>query len=129
MDSTRKLDGQELQPPRESLWVPIVAPVIWSTHFTVCYIWVAMACGRFASFDRARTGVALLTAVAAAAIAVCFVYGLSRHGYRLPDRPNDDGTPEDRTRFMAFTTMLLAALSLVATLYAGIAAMAVGECL
>ena len=30
---------------------------------------------------------------------------------------------------MAFTTMLLAALSLVATLYVGIAAMAVGECL
>ncbi len=113
---------------RESLWVPIVAPVVWSTHFTVCYIWVAMACGRFGGFDRARTGAAILTAVAAAVIAACFVYGLSRHGYRLPDRPNDDGTPEDRTRFLAFTTMLLAALSLVGTLYVGIAAIAVGGC-
>lgn len=114
---------------RERLWIPLVAPIIWSTHFTIGYIWVAMACGRFGSFDRARTGVALLTAVAATAIAVCFFYGLSRHGYRLPDQPNDDGTPEDRTRFMAFTTMLLAALSLVGTLYVGIAAIAVGGCL
>jgi hypothetical protein len=115
--------------PRESLWVPIVAPVTWSTHFTVCYIWVAMACGRFGSFDRARTGVAIATAAAVAVIVGCLIYGLYRHGYRLPDRPNDDGTPEDRTRFMAFTTMLLAALSLVGTLYVGIAAMAVGGCL
>lgn len=114
--------------PRESLWVPVVAPVIWSTHFTVCYIWIAMACGRFGSVDRARNGVAILTALAAAAIAVCFFHGLRRHGYRLPDRTNDDGTPEDRSRFMAFTTMLLAALSLVATLYAGVAVMAVGGC-
>ena len=114
---------------RERLWIPLVAPIIWSTHFTISYIWVAMACGRFGSFDRARTGVGLLTAVSSTAIAVCFCYGLYRHGYRLPDRSNDDGTPEDRTRFMAFTTMLLAALSLVGTLYVGIAVMAVGGCL
>jgi hypothetical protein len=113
---------------RERLWAPIVAPVIWSTHFTVCYIWVAMACGRFGSFDRARTGVAILTAAAVAAIATCLWYGLRQHGYRLPDRPNDDGTPEDRTRFMAFTTMLLAALSLLGTLYVGVAVGAVGGC-
>lgn len=114
---------------RERLWMPIVAPVIWSTHFTICYIWVAMACGRFGSLDRARTGVTMLTLVAAAAIAICFWYGLRRHGYRLPDRPNDDGTPEDRMRFMAFTTMLLAALSLVGILYVGVAVSAVGGCL
>jgi hypothetical protein len=119
MEATRK---------REHLWIPVVAPTIWSTHFTICYIWVAMACGRFGSFESARTGVAIITAVSATAIAGCFVYGLSRHGYRLPDQPNDDGTPEDRTRFMAFTTMLLAALSLVGTLYVGLAAMAVGGC-
>ena len=114
---------------RERLWIPLVAPIIWSTHFTIGYIWVAMACGRFGGFDRARLGVALLTAVAAAGIAVCFAHGLSRHGGRLPHRPNDAGTPEDRTRFMALTTMLLAALSLVGTLYVGIAVTAVGGCL
>lgn len=113
---------------RESLWIPLAAPIIWSTHFTICYIWVAMACGRFGSFDRAHTGVTILTVVASAAIAVCFFHGLRRHGYRLPDRPNDDGTPEDRSRFMALTTMLLAALSLLATLSVGVAVSAVGGC-
>ena len=113
---------------RERLWIPLVAPIVWSTPFTICYIWVAMACGRFGSFERARTGVTILTVVAAATIAMCFAHGLRRHGYRLPDRPNDDGTPEDRTRFMAFTTMLLAALSLVGTLYVGVAVSAVGGC-
>jgi len=114
---------------RDRLWIPLVAPIVWSTHFTICYIWVAMACGRFGSFDRARTGVTIATVVAAAAIAACFVYGLNRHGYRLPDLSNDDGTPEDRRRFMALTTMLLALLSLVGTLYVGIAVSAVGGCL
>ena len=114
---------------RDRLWIPLVAPIAWSTHFTICYVWIAMACGRFGSFDRARTGVTILTVVAVAAIAACFVYGLSRHGYRLPDQPNDDGTPGDRTRFMAFTTMLLAGLSMVGVLYVGIAVSAVGGCL
>jgi hypothetical protein len=118
--------------PTPSLLTPIVAPTVWAGHFMACYTWAALACGRFAAdggFDRARTGIALLTAVASIAIAGCFVFGYRRHGRRFPDRPNDDGTPEDRTRFMAFTTMLLAGLSLVATLYVGLAALAAGRCL
>jgi hypothetical protein len=118
--------------PREHLWIPIVAPVVWSTHFTVVYAWLAMACGRLGDaggFDRARTGIAVITIVAVILIAMCFGYGFHRHGRRLPDKPNDDGTPEDRTRFMAFTTMLLAGLSLAATLYVALAAVAVGGCL
>lgn len=116
---------------RESLWVPIVAPVVWSTHFMAVYIWAALACGRFAGesgFETASRGIAILTVLAAAVIAVCFGYGFRRHGYCLPDQPNDDGTPEDRRRFMAFMTMLLAVLSMVGVLFAGIAATAVGDC-
>lgn len=115
--------------PRQSLLTPIVAPVVWAVHFTACYAWAALACGRFAGFDRARTGIIILTAIATVVIGGCFAFGFHRHGRRFPDRPNDDGTPEDRTRFMAFTTMLLAGLSLVATLYVGLAALAAGRCL
>lgn len=114
---------------RLSLLTPIVAPVVWAAHFMACYIWAALACGRFGGFDRARTGIAILTAIATMAIAGCLAFGFHRHGRRFPDRPNDDGTPEDRTRFMAFTTMLLAALSLVGTLYVGLTALAAGGCL
>ena len=63
-----------------------------------------------------------------AAIAWLLVYGFRRHGSRLPDRPNDDGTIEDRSRFMALTTMLLAAMSLIATVFVGAAAVAAGGC-
>ena len=117
--------------PRQPLWAPVIAPVIWAAHFMTCYVWAALACGRMASdhsFARAQTGIGIATAVAATAIALCFVSGFHHLGHRLPDQPNDDGTPEDRTRFMAFTTMLLAGLSLIATLFVGVAALAAGTC-
>jgi hypothetical protein len=117
--------------PDQSVSTPIIAPVIWSMHFMTCYTWAALACGRLATADRfetARTAIVVATALAAIAIAACFAHGFRRHGRRLPDRSNDDGTPEDRTRFMAFMTMLLAALSLIATLYVGVAAAAMTRC-
>ena len=117
--------------PRQPLWAPVIAPVIWAAHFMTCYVWAALACGRMASdhsFARAETGIGIATAVAAAAIALCFVSGFHHLGHRLPDQPNDDGTPEDRTRFMGFTTILLAVLSLIATLFVGVAALAAGTC-
>ena len=116
---------------RQSLWAPVIAPVIWAIHFMTCYTWAALACGRLASdhsFARAETGIGIATAVAATAIALCLVSGFHHLGRRLPDQPNDDGTPEDRTRFMAFTTMLLAGLSLIATLFVGVAALSIGAC-
>jgi hypothetical protein len=117
--------------PRQSLWAPVIAPVIWAIHFMTCYTWAALACGRLASdqsFARAQTGIGIATAVAAIAIALCLMSGFHHLGRRLPDQPNDDGTPEDRTRFMGFTTMLLAALSLIATLFVGVAAIGMGAC-
>lgn len=113
----------------ESLWVPIVAPVIWAVHFLACYAWVALACGRLGDFDQAHRGIIALTVVASVAIAVCLWYGFHRHDYQLPDRSNDDGTSEDRRQFMAVTTMLLAGLSLIATIFAGAAAVVGGGCL
>ena len=117
--------------PPQTLWAPVIAPVIWAAHFMTCYVWAALACGRLASdqsFARAQIGIGIATAVAATAIALCFMSGFRHLGGRLPDQPNDDGTPEDRTRFMAFTTILLAILSLIATLFVGVAAIGVGAC-
>ena len=113
----------------DPLWLPIIAPVVWALHFMTCYVWAALACGRFAgSPDDLRAPILIATGVAGSLIAVCFAYGFHRHGRRWPDQPNDDGTPEDRTRFMAVTTMLLAALSLVGTVSVGLAALAMGGC-
>jgi hypothetical protein len=114
----------------DRLWVPLVSPIIWSTHFTISYIWAAMACGRFApqaagSLDRVLL---VLTVLALAAIGVFFVRAFRQLGYRLPDQPNDDGTPEDRNRFMSYTTMLLAGMSWIGTLFVGVASTAMGGC-
>ena len=115
----------------ERLWMPVVAPIIWAVHFTVSYVTVAMACGRFGGvtpFGHPRLVVGIYSVVAIAAMAALFVHGFSRHQYTLPDRPNDDDTPEDRRRFVAFTTMLLAGLSVVATVYAWFAIVIVSPC-
>lgn len=114
----------------DPLWVPLLAPIVWSTHFTVSYIWAAMACGRFASRIAGSLDAALLivTAVAVIPIVVLLVRGFRQLDYRLPDQPNDDGTPEDRTKFMAGMTILLAGLSGIGTVFVGTAAFSIGGC-
>ena len=115
----------------DPIWVPVVAPVIWAMHFLGCYAWLVLACGRFRDpIVQQPTAAAItgVTAIALIAITVLFVHGWRRHGYDLPDQPNDDASPQDRTKFMAFTTMLLAGLSWIATLYVGLAAWSIGGC-
>jgi hypothetical protein len=116
--------------PPDRLWVPVIAPIIWSTHFTISYIWAALACGRFASRTAGSLDLALIlmTAIALVPIGILFVRGFRQLDYQLPDQPNDDGTPEDRTKFMSYMTMLLAGLSAIATLFVGIAAFSTGGC-
>ena len=109
--------------------MPLLAPIIWSAHFTSSYIWAAMACGRFApratSLEFALT---VMTVVALVPIALLFARGVRQLGYQLPDLPIDDGTPEDRATFMSYMTIMLAALSGIATLFVGIAAFSMGGC-
>jgi hypothetical protein len=120
-----------LQEQHEHLWTPVVAPVIWAAHFLCCYMTAAMWCGRFASAqgsERLVTLIAVYTVIAVALIALCFAHGFKSHAHQLPDTSNDDDSPIDRHRFIAFTTMLLAGLSLVATLFVGAAAMMMDRC-
>ena len=114
---------------RERLWIPVVAPIVWSTHFTICYALTALWCGRFAAIGGSATPVVGgITALSIAVMAVCFGYGWKRHDRRLPAEPNDDDSPGDRRQFVAFTTMLLAALSMLGTLFVAGAAMLMGGC-
>ena len=114
----------------DPLWVPLVAPIIWSTHFTICYIWAAMACGRFAPRIAGSLDVTLmaLTAIALVAIGAFFLRGVRQLHYRLPDQSNDDGTPEDRAKFMSYMTVLLAGMSWIATVFVGVAGLSMGGC-
>ena len=113
----------------ERLWIPIVAPSIWALHFMLCYATIVAACGRFAGGSSALPAlIAAYTIAAMAAIGALFVHGWRRHRWQLPTDTHDDDTPEDRRHFMAWTTMLLAGLSLLGTGFVALAAVLVGGC-
>jgi hypothetical protein len=115
---------------KQPLWVPVAAPAIWSVHFMLCYTTAALWCGRFAPprTPDLRMLTAIFTAVAMAAIGVCFVYALRRRGDQLATAPHDDDTPENREQFVAFTTLLLAGMSMVAVIFEAIAIFIVNRC-
>ncbi len=115
----------------ERLWVPVVAPAIWATHFTLCQITAALWCGRLATTAPLASLQAILIALtvfAIGGITTCFAYGYRRRSPDLPAGAHDDDTPADRRHFLAFTTMLLAGLSLLATIFVAVGALLAGGC-
>ena len=122
--------NDDLTETNEPLWMPVLAPALWAVHFTLSYITAAVLCGRFGppASPGLRIAVAGYTAVALAAMTLLFLHGLRRHRYQLPVCPHDDDSPEDRHHFVAFTTMLLAGLSVLATVFVAASVFLAGEC-
>jgi hypothetical protein len=114
------------------LWLMAASPSIWAAHFMLCYItaavWCGVVVGRDAPLGTARVAIAIYTAVALAAIAAVGYHGYRRH--RLGDSPvpHDADTPEDRHRFLGFSTFLLSGLSFVAVVWSALAAVFIGAC-
>lgn len=117
--------------PRERLWVPVAAPIIGAVHFMFSYTTAALWCGRIGSAGYGvdlEVVVGVYTIVALAGMGLLFIHGFRRHRYQLPVRTHDDDTPEDRRHFMAWTTMLLAGLSMLATAFIAMGIVVAGEC-
>lgn len=125
---------QEAGPPErtESLWLLIVAPTTWALHFTVSYATAAVWCAKVApgdgSLGSGRALIGLYTLVALAVIGHSAWHAFRRHKYGSATAPHDDDTAADRHRFLGFSTLLLASLSLVATLFTAMVAVAIGDC-
>lgn len=113
---------KETSEKRESLWLLTFAPLLWAAHLLVSYATAAIWCGKAAEpnlrFGSLLTLIIVYTVVALAGIAIVGWVGYRRHSYGQAEVPHDDDTPEDRYRFLGFATLLLAALSAVATIYA-----------
>ncbi len=116
----------------ESLWMLTVSPVVWSTHFLLSYVTVAIWCekiaGRDGSLFGARVAVAIYTAVALIVIAITAWSAYQRHRKRGGELPHDADTPEDRHRFLGFATLLLSGLSAVAVIFDTLPAVIFGSC-
>jgi hypothetical protein len=122
--------SSDLHEASERIWMPVVAPSIWAIHFMIVYGIAVAACGRAGrGLDAGLTlAIVVATIVAVVAIAGLFLHGWRRHRFELPRETHDDDTPEDRRHFLAWTTMLLAGLSLVATAFVALAAVLAGGC-
>lgn len=105
---------------RGSLW-DIAAPlVVWFLHFVLCYVIVALRCGKYA----ASVGTAVVHTALATSTLIAFVaIGLSAAGARsvgareaAEDEFEDDSADEAR-RFIRAVTLLIGAVSAVAVLY------------
>ena len=119
-------------PPPANLWTLAASPTLWAVHFMACYltaaIWCAKAGPAQTSLWTVRLAIAVYTVVALAAIAAIGYGGYRRHALGSTELPHDDDTPEDRTRFLGFATLLLSGLSAVAVAYSALVAVFVRSC-
>lgn len=125
-------DMKSLPEKEESLWLVIVSPTIWAVHFLLCYLTAAIWCAKWAGPSRTlgfvRWAIAIYTVAALIGIALNGWAGFRRHRFGHGKLPHDADTPEDRHRFLGFSTFLLSALSAVATLYAAMVAIFIWNC-
>lgn len=116
----------------QMLWLLAVSPTLWAVHFMLCYITAAVWCGKIAgpeeSLWTARVAIAAYTVVALAGIGAVGFIGFRRHSLGAAELPHDDDTPEDRHRFLGFSTFLLSGLSALAVIYSALAAVFIETC-
>lgn len=111
-----------------TLWSLIVPPTVWAVHFLFSYLWAAIHCAKVGGFPRlpilyaAGTMVALLLILAAGVVA-----HLQSHVPGDP-APHEEGTDSDRIRFLAFSTVLLAALSFVGVIFTAAPVLFLTDC-
>jgi hypothetical protein len=135
MKTERSLAPGHDDPPehKETLWRLIVSPAIWALHFLLSYVTAAIWCAKFApgpegSLAPVRWAIAGYTLVALAGIAVNARRGWRRHLFQSESLPHDFDTPGDRHRFLGFSTVLLAGLSAIATVFAAFVVIFFEDC-
>lgn len=111
-----------------TLWTLIVPPTVWAVHFLASYLWAAVQCAKAGGFARAPT---LYVVATVAALVLILAAGVIAHVQsRLPGGtpPHEEGTDTDRMRFIAFSTVLLAALSFVGVVFTALPVAFLTDC-
>jgi hypothetical protein len=123
---------EPLPEDKESLWLLTVSPTIWAAHFLLCYLTAAIWCAKFAgaesSLNGVRVAIAIYTAGALAGIIANGWVGWKRHSHALEATQHDFDSREGRHRFLGFATLLLSALSAIATIFVAMVALFFEDC-
>ena len=117
--------------PKTTLWALFAPPTLWALHFLFCYVYAAIVCafdGRAASLEGARFAIAVATVVALVLVGLCARTALREARIEGDPPPHNESTLEDRRRFVAVATLLLAALSFVAIVFTALPAVFIGDC-
>lgn len=126
---SKKNDTRE---KNQSLWLLVASPTIWTAHFLGSYLTAAIWCAKYAGPDRAlgnvRLAIAVYTVVALVGIGFVGFIGYRRNRFQIATKRLDGDTHEDRHRFLGFATLLLSALSAVATAFVALAAYFMEKC-
>ena len=125
----RRADGKRRL--RHTLWALIAPPTVWAVHFLFCYIYASIRCakaGRLEPLDDVRLAIAVATAVSLLLVGVCGFYARRESLVEGDPPPHQESTEEDRLRFLAVATMLLAALSFVAIIFTALPAFVFWDC-
>lgn len=121
-----------LHEKHESLWPLAVSPTIWAAHFLLSYITAAIWCAKWATPDGSLAPVRALilgyTIVALLGIGWNTRSGLRRHRRGTESTPHDYDTAGDRHGFLGYATVLLSALSAVATIFAALVVIFFKDC-
>ena len=111
----------------QSIWLLAAGPSIWAAHFVLSYataaIWCAKVVGAGGSLTTVRVAIAVYTLLALAGLAIVSRMGYLKYRFGEGRVPHDADTPEDRHRFLGFSTLLLSSLSAVAVLYGALVAL------
>ena len=105
---------------------------MWAAHLLLSYITASIWCAKLSdgsrSFVTVQMAIVGYTLLALLGISIIGWIGFRRHRFGNGSLPHDDDTPEDRHRFLGFSTLLLSALSAVATLYAALVVFFFTDC-
>ena len=116
---------------RSSLWALVAPPTVWALHFLFSYLYAAIHCakaGPFESIRDVRVAIGVATAVALLVVVACGYVAWVQSRVEGDPPPHQQSTDEDRLRFLAVATLLLAGLSFVAIVFTALPAFMFGDC-
>jgi hypothetical protein len=114
-----------------SLWALVAPPTVWALHFLFSYVYAAIRCAKAEPFEGigdVRVAIGVATVVALLVVVACGYAAWVQSRVEGDPPPHQESTDEDRLRFLAVATLLLAGLSFVAIVFTALPAFMFGDC-